>query len=874
MISRPALDCRDDRRRQAVGDSDLNGIDYIEIVDPRSQTELRVHLFRPAPPHLHREHVRIDGGERIRDVRVNKVTVDPDSPTCIGVRVDRAGDFSPYTLRLVEVERGDSTDTPLRGFDPRFANAEFSFKVGCPSDLDCRDSAPCPPVMRSEPDVNYLAKDYATFRQLVLDRLALIMPEWRERHVPDIGITLVELLAYVGDHLSYYQDAVATEAYFFTARKRISVRRHARLVDYHLHEGCNGRAWLTVHTSQDLVDPPFFANDLYFTTGTRETPGEVFEPRVEDPSVPLRFYEAHNEIHFYTWGDTRCCLPKGATHATLRDGWVVPPQPPTPPQTQTQYGPGKHPYPSSEPPKPERKLKHLKRGDFLIFEEVKGPTTGAEPDADPTHRHVVRLVDVKFTEDPLYQDSSDSKHTYPTTPAVEVSWRAEDALPFPLCLSSKREAPYCDLIDDVSVARGNVLLVDHGRTLLLEDLGQVEIETRVGECTCDGSLVDITILPKRYSPRLKRTPLTFAEPLPKHASAARLVLQDPHKAFPEILSLVSKPGQCPEQPASEVSTPDSTHPGWRWHARHDLVRSGGQDRYFVVEIDDEGIAHLRFGDGELGLMPEACSTFSAIYRVGNGPAGNVGADTIVNAFWRDRIVSGVTLKPRNPLPATGGTAPETVAMARLVAPRAFRSDIQRAITADDYARLAERGRADTVQRAGASLAWTGSWYEARVAVDPRGTETPSSRLLRDVRGGLYPYRRMGHDLDVGPATLVPLEIELEICVLPQYLRGHVEAALSDAFSNRLRWDGRQGFFHPDRLTFGESIYLSRLVAEAQSVPGVQSARVVKMRRLGAADTGEIASGVLSIGRLEVARLDNDPNFPEHGRLILNLKGGR
>ena len=73
------------------------------------------------------------------------------------------------------------------------------------------------------------------------------MPDWQERHVPDLGVTLVELLAYVGDYLSYYQDAVGTEAYLGTARQRISVRRHARLVDYQLHEGCNARAW--VHAS-------------------------------------------------------------------------------------------------------------------------------------------------------------------------------------------------------------------------------------------------------------------------------------------------------------------------------------------------------------------------------------------------------------------------------------------------------------------------------------------------------------------------------------------------------------------------------------------------------------------------------------------------
>ena len=83
------------------------------------------------------------------------------------------------------------------------------------------------------------------------------MPDWQERHVPDLGITLVELLAYVGDYLSYYQDAVATEAYLDTARQRISVRRHARLVDYRLHEGCNARAWvLRLDNDSDLPDCP------------------------------------------------------------------------------------------------------------------------------------------------------------------------------------------------------------------------------------------------------------------------------------------------------------------------------------------------------------------------------------------------------------------------------------------------------------------------------------------------------------------------------------------------------------------------------------------------------------------------------------------
>src|SRR5260370_16589713 len=97
------------------------------------------------------------------------------------------------------------------------------FKAACPSDLDCKSEAVCPPEKRDEPEINYLAKDYASFRQLILDRLALIMPDWQERHVPDIGIALVELLAYVGDYLSYYQHALAPEPYLHPALHLISV---------------------------------------------------------------------------------------------------------------------------------------------------------------------------------------------------------------------------------------------------------------------------------------------------------------------------------------------------------------------------------------------------------------------------------------------------------------------------------------------------------------------------------------------------------------------------------------------------------------------------------------------------------------------------
>ena len=279
----------------------------------------------------------------------------------------------------------------------------------------------CEPQTFTEPEINYLAKDYASFRQLILDRLALLVPDWKERHVPDLGIALVELLAYTGDYLSYFQDAVATEAYLDTARQRISVRRHARLVDYKFHEGCNARAWVCIQTDSDFAldaantsfitgieSPQLAARNILNWDELSNVPAsayEVFEIMRPESGAQIQFCAAHSEIHFYTWGEKECCLERGSTSATVFDGW----------DEEKSSSP-------ASPDQPELKIStrsarkqklQLKVGDVLIFEEVLGPVTGNPADADPLRRHAVRLTKVTPGEDALYKQ-----------PIVEIQWAA------------------------------------------------------------------------------------------------------------------------------------------------------------------------------------------------------------------------------------------------------------------------------------------------------------------------------------------------------------------------------------------------------------------------------------------------------------------
>jgi hypothetical protein len=102
----------------------------------------------------------------------------------------------------------------------------------------------------------------------------------------------------------------------------------------------------------------------------------------------------------------------------------------------------------------------------------------------------------------------------------------------------------------------------------------------------------------------------------------------------------------------------------------------------------------------------------------------------------------------------------------------------------------------------------------------------------------------------------------------------VKAAVLDVLGSGVRADGTLGFFHPDRFTFGAPVYLSAIVAAAQAVPGVESVTPTSFQRQRDDASSALDTGVLAMSRLEIARLDDDPSFPERGVLELTMGGGK
>jgi predicted phage baseplate assembly protein len=305
--------------------------------------------------------------------------------------------------------------------------------------------------------------------------------------------------------------------------------------------------------------------------------------------------------------------------------------------------------------------------------------------------------------------------------------------------------------------------------------------------------------------------------------------------------------------------------GLRWRPRRDLLASDGFAPDAVYELDDDGRGRVRFGDDVHGRRPTPLEPFTLTYRVGTGPSGNVGHDTLTRAVG---MPAGVTV--RNPLPAVGGTAPEATEHARLHAPQAFRRQ-ERAVTEDDYARVAERH--PEVQRAAATRRWTGSWHTMYVTVDRRGGLDVDAGFEARLQAHLDRYRMAGDDVEIDGPRWVPVDLALRVCVAPDYLRSDVEAAVRAELSALDLPDGRRGFFHPDQLTFGQTIYLAPVIARVMAVAGVLGVQPVRFQRWREPAAGELALGRLSTARLEVARLEDDPSRPEAGHLELLMEGG-
>lgn len=821
-----------DRLEKLLAQNVVTGIDFV-YVHP-NQTTLDVYFLRPPATltvplvnDVKADQIRIhspSGGERHTVVPVKNVQWKVASGRDV-LRVETAfaGDFSRYRLRIEDSR-----------IDRYFNDVYFSFKANCETELDCKPAArECPPEALVDFPVDYTARDFWSFRRALLDFASERHPRWQDRVEADVGMMLVEIMSALGDELAYYQDRIAREAYLETASKRRSLRRHARLVDYNVHDGLGAWTWLdfnataagsipagTLVSESGEIDPLTGKTRIDKVTG-KPVPGsrqfEVGRGLAESFAIPPQLPKsyavdpARNLFLPHQWDEDDVCLPVGSTELFINGHHKADlPFDDLPPNKQ----PGKWALLQTKPTNPAIKARAW----------------------------MVRLIAVENTTDVVLGQN-----------ITRLEWEPEQATPFELDLTALE-------------IHGNLVPATAGAT-------------RVARFTIGAS--------KDESDR----PSAIERAGPDDSIAYLFSLSGSDES-----ELVWS-GESMDSAAPEVRLTEVTQVGpvwvvapngeWTWR-RALLGTNSAQPDDTAFALDDgfwrrvvgyqrigKEIVHrdyasgsgktIRFGDGEFGQVPDKDTIFQVTYRLGRGSRDNVAADTLTQCVLP--FVKSVT----NPLPATNGIDAEKPEQVRQLAPQAFRAVTFRAVRPEDYAEAAERLK--WVQRAGAAFRWTGSWLAAYVTPDPKGAVIVTSEQRAELDNQLNRFRQAGRPAYTLDPRYATLDLEITICVAPTAYRGEVkERALEALFGERgLR--PRPGFFSPDNFTFGTPLERSRLEAVIQNVAGVRAVEEIRIRRRGWFDWRAFTEMTYKVADNEVIRVENDRLLPERGSVKLKMEGG-
>jgi predicted phage baseplate assembly protein len=252
--------------------------------------------------------------------------------------------------------------------------------------------------------------------------------------------------------------------------------------------------------------------------------------------------------------------------------------------------------------------------------------------------------------------------------------------------------------------------------------------------------------------------------------------------------------------------------GLLWHEVPSLYGLGPADRSFVVRRDDDGTAHVVFGDGTMGARPPSgTENVRATYRIGVGSPGLVGEGKISLLTKRPLGVRGVL----NPMPTAGAADPESRDSARDNAPLTVLT-LDRIVSLSDYEDFA-RGFAG-VGKASSVGMFDGE--DELVHVTVVGPEGALIDELSDTFAHLASAIETHHDPGRRYllASTKPLYFYLvaDVVVDPDYEAATVIGAVKDALAER---------FSFTRRAFGQGVSEAEAIETILSVAGTLDTNV-------------------------------------------------
>ena len=791
-----------DRRAQLLNSTKFNGIDFVEI--DKTQTWLRVHFLNAVDIKATMAAApTISGGETIPTVAVKPIAAgdwgDDDGHLVLDLHVAAPGDFSIYTLTLSSMM-----------LDVFFSSAPFSFKAGCPSDVDCiSPPAPAVVVEIDAPQIDYLAKDFLSFRQALLDFSSQRYPNWQERSEADFGMMFLEALSAVGDELSYLQDRVAAEASLPTATQRRSALRHARLVDYVAGPTLAASAMLQFEVESTTA---FVAAGVQVTAQGPDGAPIVFETgRGLADKTNAAVNAAWNRaagIGGYWLDDNAKILRVGAV-AMLVNG----------------HG---HAFQPGQP---------------LLIE------TGAAEKLAPPIVQIVHLLSAGDRSGAWAQELHDDIFGANYT---RIAWQAADAI------TVARDLSVTSVIGNLVFATQGKTVVEHlvvGKAPPGQGAPTAAIE-RVGSSPAAPGQTASRPVIKLYT--LGEAPAAWLPPSVTGQSAPQPEVQvhdqvgDSWIWFDTLIDAGAD---------AKAFTLDAA-----------AYRPLGVNSDHSITCDYAGDAGdtIRFGDGNFGINPDSTVKFEVRYRLGAGAAGNVSSGSITQIDPQVMAQSGL-MSATNPFWASGGADAQSLLSIKRLAPQAFRAVLMRAVLPRDYETAAQS--LPWVKRAGTVRRWTGSWLTTFTTPEPKASEQALTADRIGLINLLNRLRMAGSESYAPDPEYVSIDLIVEICARGEVFAAQVKQAVIAALAPTGA-NAASAFFAVSRFVFGQPLYRSALEAAIQAVPGVDGVRSVTYRLRNYAPNFLTMNDVVAVGANQILRCDNDPSRPNNGALSVIVGGGR
>jgi hypothetical protein len=135
-------------------------------------------------------------------------------------------------------------------------------------------------------NIDYCTKDYNGFKEMLVDKLKKIMPQYTDTSETDAGIVLLELFSYGLDILSYYQDTLANEVFLPTEEQRENVLTWCDMFGYYPNSSTPSRFKQVFVLDEPLDSDLIIPEGTVVKTSAEDVEDEIYFETTADLTIP------------------------------------------------------------------------------------------------------------------------------------------------------------------------------------------------------------------------------------------------------------------------------------------------------------------------------------------------------------------------------------------------------------------------------------------------------------------------------------------------------------------------------------------------------------------------------------------------------------